>query len=234
MHRNPGACLICGEPLQYFQEAKSLTCAICHKPFESHASCKAGHFVCDACHAQKGLEAIITFCQKCTGSDPIRLAMGMMEDPFIYMHGPEHHVLVGAALLCAYYHARGEEIPEAALSEMLRRGKDYPGGSCGFWGCCGAAVSTGMFVSIVTGATPLTTRTWALSNEMTADALHAIAALGGPRCCKRNSFTAIREAVRFANEKLDVRMMLPEQIRCSFSSENRECKRNACPYYPSL
>lgn len=27
-------------------------------------------------------------------------------------------------------------------------------GACGFWGACGAGISAGMFVSIVTGSTP--------------------------------------------------------------------------------
>ena len=33
---------------------------------------------------------------------------------------------------------------------MKERGGSYPGGSCGFWGCCGAAASVGMCMSILT------------------------------------------------------------------------------------
>ena len=50
------------------------------------------------------------------------------------MHGPEHHVMVGSALLAAYKNAGGEiDLPEALL-EMMNRGKAVPGGVCGFWG----------------------------------------------------------------------------------------------------
>ena len=36
------------------------------------------------------------------------------------------------------------------------RATDIKGGFCGFYGNCGAAVGTGIYVSIITGATPLT------------------------------------------------------------------------------
>ena len=73
----------------------------------------------------------------------------MMEQPFCHMHRPEHHVMVGSALLAAYKNAGGEiDLPEALL-EMMNRGKAVPGGVCGFWGACGAGISTGMFISII-------------------------------------------------------------------------------------
>ena len=76
---------------------------------------------------------------------------------------------------------------EEALHEMMRRGGEVPGGACGFWGACGAGISTGMFMSIITGSTPLQTDAWGLSNQMTAAALAKIGEVGGPRCCKRDS-----------------------------------------------
>ena len=117
-----------------------------------------------------------------------------------------------------------------ALEEMARRGGQVPGGICGFWGCCGAAVSCGIFVSILTGSTPLKTEEWRLSNQMTAAALEAIGALGGPRCCKRDSFTAVRTAVPFVRERFGVELELPETIRCGFSPLNAECLHERCPY----
>ena len=95
----------------------------------------------------------------------------------------------------------------------------------------GAAVSVGTFMSVVTKATPLTGRSWGLSNQMTSRALGAIAELGGPRCCKRNSFTAAKEAVEFVKENLGIVMELPEKISCGFSSENQQCLKKHCPYH---
>lgn len=231
MTRGEGACLVCGKPLVYFEQARELECSICHGTFKSHASCEAGHFVCDACHAQKGVQIIMDGCLHSGSRNPIALMQRLMEDPYIYMHGPEHHIMVGAALLTAYKNSGGQLDLEAALGEMKARGGEYPGGACGLWGCCGAAVSAGMFMSIATKATPLAGRPWGLSNRMTARALEAIGQLGGPRCCKRNSFTAAREAVAFVRENLGVEMELPPRIQCDYSGENRQCLRKACPYY---
>lgn len=69
---------------------------------------------------------------------------------------------------------------------------------------------------------------------MTSRALGAVAELGGPRCCKRDSFTAAKEAVVFVKEKLGVEMELPEKITCSFSGENQQCLRKHCPYYRGI
>ncbi|MBQ5390561.1 MAG: alanine:cation symporter family protein, partial [Clostridia bacterium] len=56
---------------------------------------------------------------------------------------------VGAALLAAYKNSGGEVDLENALMEMYNRGKQVPGGICGLWGSCGAAVSSGIFISII-------------------------------------------------------------------------------------
>ena len=113
---------------------------------------------------------------------------------------------------------------------MQARGKKVPGGACGFWGACGGGISAGMFVSIVTGATPLKNEEWKLSNQMTSEALGAIAALGGPRCCKRNSYTAIRKAVEFAKTHLGVEMEL-DDVKCIHYEQNNQCIRERCPFH---
>ena len=226
-----GGCLLCGQELVYHKEAVEMTCALCGRKEKSHAACQAGHYVCDACHEKKGLETIRRICMETSLRDPIAIMQAVMEDPFIYMHGPEHHVMAGAALLAAYHNCGGQICLEEALGQMEERGSQIPGGVCGFWGCCGAGVSAGIFMSIVTGATPLAGKSWGLSNRMTARALDAIGEIGGPRCCKRDTFTAVREAVRMAGEELGVEMELPERIVCTFSGENRQCLRGKCPYY---
>ena len=153
-----------------------------------------------------------------------------MELPGVHMHGPEHHVLVGSALLTAYKDAGGEIDLVTALSEMQSRGKKVPGGACGFWGACGAGVSAGMFVSIVTGSTPLANEAWGLSNKMTSAALNAIGEVGGPRCCKRDSYLAIVNAVDFVKKHLGVEMELDE-IKCIHSSQNNQCIGRRCPFF---
>ena len=159
------------------------------------------------------------------------MLMDMMNNPYIHMHGPEHHIMVGAALITAYKNCGGKIELDQALEEMKKRGSRYPGGSCGFWGCCGAAVSVGMCVSIITETTPLSGKTWGLANMATARALDAIGRLGGPRCCKRDSFTAGIAAAGVFRESLGVELDMPQGIKCTFSAENKQCIKKACPYY---
>ncbi len=57
--------------------------------------------------------------------------------------------MVGSALLTAYKNAGGEVDLKEALSEMQNRGRGVPGGICGFWGACGAGISTGMLYKVM-------------------------------------------------------------------------------------
>ena len=102
------ACLVCGEPLVYYETAREMTCVYCGGTFPSNAACEAGHFVCDACHSRKAVENILAYCGSCESRDPVAIAKALRADPFVHMHGPEHHVLVGAALLTAYRNSGGQ------------------------------------------------------------------------------------------------------------------------------
>ena len=121
------------------------------------------------------------------------------------------------------------DLPEALL-EMLNRGKAVPGGACGFWGACGAGISTGMFISIISGATPLKNKPWGLANKMTSKALDAIGSIGGPRCCKRDSYVAIISAIDYVAENFNIQMEKPV-IKCIHSNKNNQCIKERCPFH---
>ncbi|MBE6824696.1 MAG: SAM-dependent methyltransferase [Ruminococcaceae bacterium] len=222
-------CIICGAPLTYLQKDIEIECAVCHKRENSKTVCKNGHYVCNECHTS-GIDALIGVCLAENSRNPIEIIRKLMALPFCHMHGPEHHIMVGSALLTAYKNSGGDIDLEKSLLEMQSRGRQVPGGACGFWGACGAAVSSGIFVSIVTGSTPLKNKEWSLSNLMTSKALNAIASLGGPRCCKRNSYTAIIKAVEFSKAHLQVKMEL-DKIKCIHSNENNQCIKERCPFH---
>jgi len=162
--------------------------------------------------------------------NPIEIIEKMMHMPFCHMHGPEHHVMVGAALLTAYKNSGGQIDLKEALVEMMTRGKSVPGGSCGFWGACGAGISSGMFVSIISKSTPLTKEPFALSHKMTAKSLNAIGEIGGPRCCKRDSFLSVLCAVDFVKENFNISME-KNLVSCGYSSQNKECIVKRCPFH---
>jgi len=221
-------CLICRAPLEYSEKDELMECVICHKKENSKTKCVNGHYICNECHT-KGMDAIIGLCLENSSKNPIEILEQMMGQPFCHMHGPEHHVMVGSALLTAYKNAGGDIDLEAALPEMFSRGKSVPGGACGFWGACGAGISTGMFVSIISGATPLAAEPFRLSHLMTAKSLEQIGKVGGPRCCKRDSFLSILSAVDFVEENFSISMEKPEII-CRYSSENNQCIGTRCPF----
>ena len=203
--------------------------ALCHKRDPSKTRCFNGHYVCNGCHT-KGMDSILSLCLQETSKNPVRILQKLMAAPFCHMHGPEHHVMVGSALLTAYHNAVGElDLPEA-LAEMQSRGRSVPGGACGFWGACGAGISAGMFVSIASRSTPLSTEPFGLSNRMTARALEKIGEIGGPRCCKRDSFLSVLAAADFARENLGVEMET-EEVVCAYSQQNSQCIGRRCPFH---
>ena len=223
-------CLICKAPLEYFKEDMLMECSICHKKEMSKTRCVNGHYVCNECHT-KGIDEIIGLCLAEESHDPIEIIRKMMDMQFCHTHGPEHHIMVGCALLTAYRNAGGAIDLPAALKEMISRGSKVPGGACGFWGACGAAVSTGMFISIITGSTPLATEAWGHSNIMTSRSLAKLGEIGGPRCCKRNSYMSILTAIEYAEEITGIKMKESDVI-CSHTAFNCQCIGKRCPFHP--
>ena len=161
-------------------------------------------------------------------------AMECMDLEGLPMHCPPHHFLVPAVLLTAC--AREDEKTEEQLARMLteaeKRAKKVLGGFCGYYGNCGAGVGVGIFLSVYTGTTPVSEESWQWVNEATGRSLIRIASVEGPRCCKRNGFLAFEEAVRIIQERLGITLSKPEQIVCHYFVNNKECKKEKCPYYP--
>ena len=179
-------------------------------------------------------DPVVALCLAETSRNPIEILEKLMSQPDCPMHGPTHHVLVGAALLTAYNNCLPDSARldmEEALSEMRERGEQVPGGACGYMGACGASISTGIFMSIVTRNTPFSTDTWRLCNLCTARALEQVALNGGPRCCKRDSYLSVLTAIDFVKEHLGVEMEKPE-VKCSRSQINEQCIGKKCPFSP--
>lgn len=225
-------CLICGGELIYKDETVKEECYNCKKVFDSNVKCINGHFICDNCHSLSAKELIKQFCIMSKLEDPLEIALKLMENPKVKMHGPEHHFLVPAVLLASYYNIKKDhETKIKKIEEAERRTKHLLGGFCGYYGACAAAVGTGLFISLITDATPLSKEVYKLNNLMTAKSLTRIAELGGPRCCKRNSFLSLIEAVKFLKENFNVEMKINEDLECEFNQLNKECLKEECPYY---
>lgn len=227
-------CMVCASELEYFEDLKEVECLYCHGNFKSNVTCESGHYICDACHSMDANMVIESYCKNTNKTDPMEMAIELMRMPAINMHGPEHHFLVPAVLISSYYNLKDKkDLKDKKLPIAKTRAKDIKGGFCGFYGNCGAAVGTGMYISIITEATPLTKESWGLANIMTGTSLISIGKMGGPRCCKRNLFTAIKEAVKFTEEHFNIKMYDYENCRpiCSFKSKNKQCIKLECPHF---
>lgn len=229
-HRS--GCLICGAELEYFTEQLSCTCHFCGTTDTANARCAQGHYICEECHRSSANDVIERYCVHSDSLDPATLAATLMHHPSVNMHGPEHHFLVPAVLLAAYCGVKGvaKEEKSALIRTARQRSEDVKGGFCGLHGACGAGIGTGIFISLITGATPLSTRERGMSNRMTAESLLEIAQTGGARCCKRDSFLAILAAVRFVRNELGILLPVGNEIRCTFSELNRECLKAHCRF----
>ncbi|MDO5043778.1 MAG: DUF5714 domain-containing protein [Coriobacteriia bacterium] len=221
----------------YFQKAKELTCMVCGKSEKTLCCCEDEHYICSNCHRAQGVEKALELTMKSDSKNPITILNQGMRDVSFSPHGPEHHTLVGAALISAYANNVQEQKHETfnrieALEELKNRSALVPGGTCGYWGVCGAAASVGQAASIIFGSTPLNEKMWKHPLKLTSNALGAIADIGGCRCCKRTGYTALLEASLYIEEELGVSFEMPKQIRCAFYKRNNECIKEQCPYYP--
>lgn len=174
---------------------------------------------------------IIETCLCENSKNPIEIFNHIAQSDFVRIHGPEHHVLDGAALLTAFYNAGGQVDLQSSLQELMKRGLQMPGATCGMWGVCGAVSSMGAALSIIDGTGPLSEdASWGKHMDFTSKALHSLSRVGGPRCCKRDAFLSFQEAIQFINESYDVELE-SSTIECSFSEKNEQCIKERCPFY---
>lgn len=177
------------------------------------------------------VKKIVEACLQEKSRDPVEIFCRIARKDFVRIHGPEHHVLDGAALLTAYHNAGGKIDLPAALEEMGQRGQQMPGATCGLWGVCGAVSSLGAALSIIDGTGPLSTDgTWGKHMAFTAGALLCLSEVGGPRCCKRDAFLSLQKAVAYIRENTGVQLECGD-IECRFSARNEQCLKERCPFY---
>jgi hypothetical protein len=222
-------CGVCGRPLVYGTEEVPQRCDFCGREFQSLIYCPEGHYICDECHSRGALDVLRDVLNKTTSSDPIEILEKVMAHPAVPMHGPEHHAMVPAIIVAAVKNA-GYPVPDGAVEKAIERGSKVPGGWCGSHGVCGGAIGVGTAVSVLTGATPLTGKTRSLANEATVFTLNRMLD-EGPRCCKRASRKAIESAIEFLKTRMGINLVSTRKIKCGYSQRNRECIREACPYY---
>lgn len=228
--RKAEGCMVCGTELRYFTAAQEMACSYCGRMFSANSCCEQDHFVCDSCHRENGIEVIKAICSGTEERDLITLLELIRSHPSIPMHGPEHHAMIPGIILACYRNSGGD-IKEEAILTGISRGADIPGGVCGFWGACGAAVGAGIAVSTILAATPLTPAPRQTAQAFSAKILSVISEYRGGRCCQRETWLALSETARLSAEMLSVPMVAKGSLRCSQYLKNKECIRAQCPLW---
>lgn len=173
---------------------------------------------------------IIEECLKNKSCDPVEIFNDISRMDFIPMHGPEHHVLDGACILTAFHNAGGNIDLERALEMMMNEGMKMPIGSCGLWGVCGAVTSIGAALSIIDRTRSIApAQLWGDRMNPTSSAVYRMSEIGGPRCCKRNGYISMTEAIKYINANFDVKLPI-YNVKCTFSDKNPQCLKEKCPY----
>ena len=181
---------------------------------------------------QQRAELIIAACMEISGTNPYEIFHTIAQKDYVRIHGPEHHVLDGACILTAFRNAGGNIDLQTALQKLMVEGLRMPGAACGLWGVCGAVTSIGAALAIIDGTGPLSTEDWGSHMEYTSAALARLAKTGGPRCCKRDAFSAMEQAVDYIQKRYGAALDIPH-IQCDFSAQNAQCIGTRCPYHAS-
>ena len=233
MEKTDHKCFFCEKEL--IELTLKQTCIYCKSEVECDFICPDHHFVCNSCKERNIWDVIDTFCLSSASRNPVDMAEVLMKFSEFKMHCPDHHYLVPAVLLASYSKAvRKKGKLKGWLKIARNRAEKVPGAFCGTHGSCGAAVGTGIFVSAVTKATPMSSIEWNLCNSIVGKSLLSMASYGGPRCCKRVTYLALQETGRFLRERLSVQLDIPETIECKFFRRNEEqCLKEKCPFYPN-
>lgn len=234
MSKKTDICEICKENLRYLDTPVEHSCFFCGITKSTNIICPENHFICDDCHSKDAIKIILNYCYKTELTDPFQIADEIMKHQNFKVYGPEHHVLVPAAILTSLKNLKVKK-PDGTLVDYndvlqaIKRARKVPGGWCGFYGTCGAGIGSGIALSIFTGATPATDKYRTLANKTTSRSLSMIAD-DLEHCCKRSVRLSIKEALITLNENFGLDLnFIPK--KCIFSEINDKCARELCPIF---
>ncbi|MFC1495647.1 DUF5714 domain-containing protein, partial [Thermodesulfobacteriota bacterium] len=228
--KQKSGCMVCGEALTYFTAEEDHECTYCGKTFSVNALCEEGHYVCDLCHGKDGFQIIENICMNSSETDMIKLLEKIHSHPSIPVHGPEYHAMVPGIILTTYYNLGGK-VPKSAINTAIKRGSSVPGGYCGFMGICGAAIGSGIALSIMLDANPLKSKERYLSQVTTRDVLTEITKINGPRCCQRDSWISLKKVAELSKEYLPLPLKADYEMECNQKKLNKECLGKKCPLF---
>jgi hypothetical protein len=160
----------------------------------------------------------------------ITLLTTIRSHPAVPMHGPEHHFALPGVIVAAYRNSGGAAGQTEILS-AIERGRGVPGGSCGFWGACGAALGVGIAFALLLQSNPVKADERQIVQQVTAQLLQTSSEVKAARCCQRETWMALQKAAELSELLLPLPLRAAGRTRCGQRGLNRECAGPDCPFY---
>ena len=96
---------------------------------------------------------------------------------------------------------------------------------------CGSVASIAAVLAIIDNTGPISSdEHYSQHMEFTSNVIKIMSEIGGPRCCKRNAFISLSEGMKYAKKYYGISIEL-SNIKCEFSSINKQCIQKRCPFY---
>jgi hypothetical protein len=224
-------CSLCGRKFHLLANAVNRPCAICGSPTSVRYLCESDHAICASCFTAPYLTYIAGMIDTPgITRDPIEAFLVLRRGYAFPIHGPEHHALVAAALLFAYHRCTGEPSRETIFN-AIQQAAVLPMGSCGIWGACSAALGVGVAYGTILQATPMQGAVRGAMQHIVANILGRIGEYHAPRCCRRETLTALQVACEESAALLPITMVTQVDCRCDQAPSQVDCLRERCPFY---
>lgn len=228
--KNKADCMVCKKELIYLRNNEIKKCHYCSNEFSANAVCEDGHFVCDACHGIDAMEFAKNTLVSTDEKDLIVLMNKIRSHKSFNLHGPEHHFAV-PGVIAAVYKNNGGNISNDEILTAIERGSSIPGGSCAFWGGCGAPLGAGIGFGVILDSNPLKPKPRQIVQNLVAEITKKTASIKAARCCQREVWTTLEKVSELSEKYLGIKLPANGDIKCRQMDANKECIKKACPYY---
>jgi hypothetical protein len=229
-HRSMTGCMCCGSQILYLEQDLEKACYYCGNMSPANAVCEKGHFVCDNCHSGDAVDVVKHICLTTRETDMIDLMNTIRSHPSIPLHGPEHHFMLPGVMVSTYRNLGGN-VNHQDITTAIDRGKSVPGGTCAFWGACGAPLGAGIAFGIMIKSNPIKPVERQIVQKITGKIIDKLGTLRASRCCQRETWTSLKMVALFSKEFLPIPLRAEGSTRCFQKKFNKECPGKPCPFF---
>jgi hypothetical protein len=222
--------MCCGSQILYLEQDLEKACYYCGNMSPANAVCEKGHFVCDNCHSGDAVDVVKHICLTTRETDMIDLMNTIRSHPSIPLHGPEHHFMLPGVMVSTYRNLGGN-VNHQDITTAIDRGKSVPGGTCAFWGACGAPLGAGIAFGIMIKSNPIKPVERQIVQKITGKIIDKLGTLRASRCCQRETWTSLKMVALFSKEFLPIPLRAEGSTRCFQKKFNKECPGKPLPFF---